>query len=141
MMQAQRTLIRLAFAQPLLPQAGEGTRHPYALFKTTIRAMAAEPSPYVVHLTISGRVQGVSYRVWLRAEAHVRGISGWTRNRANGDVEAVLAGAPEAVRTLCELCRSGPPMARVDQVLITEVAASALEAMGAETGFAVLQTV
>ncbi len=97
--------------------------------------------PLIVHLTISGRVQGVSYRVWLRAEAHVRGISGWTRNRANGDVEAVLAGEPEAVRTLCEICRSGPPMARVDQILITEGTPADLGAMGTESGFAVLPTV
>ncbi len=97
--------------------------------------------PLVVHLTISGRVQGVSYRVWLKAEADARGISGWTRNRGNGDVEAVLAGSPDAVRTLCELCRSGPPMARVDQILIDEAEASVLEPGGPGNSFTILPSV
>jgi acylphosphatase len=97
--------------------------------------------PLIVHLMISGRVQGVSYRVWLRAEALARGISGWTRNRANGDVEAVLAGPPEAVRSLSEICRSGPPAARVDQILIEDAEASALAENGTTDAFTVLPTV
>jgi acylphosphatase len=97
--------------------------------------------PLIVHLTISGRVQGVSYRVWLRAEALARGISGWTRNHGSGDVEAVLAGAPEAVQTLCEICRSGPPMARVDQILIQEVDASVLSKGAVMGSFSILASV
>jgi acylphosphatase len=97
--------------------------------------------PLAVHLTISGRVQGVSYRVWLKAEADARGVSGWTRNRGNGDVEAVLAGPPETVQTLCELCRSGPPMARVDQILIDEAEASVLESGGPRDSFVILPSV
>lgn len=103
--------------------------------------MADDPrQPLIVHLMISGRVQGVSYRVWLKAEADVRGISGWTRNRANGDVEAVLAGPPDAVQTLCELCRSGPPMARVDRILTEGAGPTALEPIGSSGTFAVLPT-
>jgi acylphosphatase len=104
--------------------------------------MASDPpkQPLIVHLMISGRVQGVSYRVWLKAEADARSLSGWTRNRANGDVEAVLAGPPEAVRSLAELCRSGPPMARVDQILIADAEPAALEPIGASGAFIVLPT-
>ncbi len=76
-----------------------------------------------VRLTISGRVQGVSYRVWTQAEASVRGLTGWVRNRANGDVEALVYGPAEVVQTFCEICRSGPPMARVDQILIEDTEA------------------
>ncbi len=104
--------------------------------------MADDPpkQKLILHLMISGRVQGVSYRVWLRAEAHVRGVTGWTRNRANGDVEAVVAGAPEDVQTLVEICRCGPPMARVDQILVEEVDVAALQVVRGETGFAILPT-
>jgi acylphosphatase len=101
----------------------------------------ASKQPLILHLMISGRVQGVSYRVWLKAEADARGLSGWTRNRANGDVEAVLAGPHETVRALCEICRSGPPMARVDQILMEEVEQAVLEAGGAMAAFAVLPSV
>jgi acylphosphatase len=104
--------------------------------------MAGDPAkpPLIFHLTISGRVQGVSYRVWLQAEALSRGIRGWTRNRANGDVEALLAGPADAVQALCELCRSGPPMARVDQILVADAEPSALEPAGAANAFAILPT-
>jgi acylphosphatase len=104
--------------------------------------MADDPaqSPHCVHLTISGRVQGVGYRAWLHREATARGIAGWARNRLHGDVEAVLAGAPEAVKALCDVCFSGPPAARVDRILIDEADPAALEAMGAATAFVVLPT-
>jgi acylphosphatase len=48
-------------------------------------------------LSIAGRVQGVGYRDWLVAEAMAAGLSGWVRNRADGSVEALLAGDAEAV--------------------------------------------
>ncbi len=92
------------------------------------------------HLMISGRVQGVSYRVWLQNEARALGVSGWTRNRANGDVEALLSGSPDAVQTLCELCRAGPPAAHVDRILIDEPEPSALDLMGAQGSFNILPT-
>jgi acylphosphatase len=67
-------------------------------------------------LVITGRVQGVGYRDWLVAEAEAAGVSGWVRNRADGSVEAILAGDPAAVARLVEACRSGPPAARVAAV-------------------------
>jgi acylphosphatase len=73
-------------------------------------------------------------------EAEARGIAGWARNRANGDVEAVLAGDAAAVQSLCELARSGPPMARVDQILIDEADPAAVEPAGASTSFNILPT-
>jgi acylphosphatase len=57
------------------------------------------------HAIIRGRVQGVGYRVWVEDEALRRGLAGWTRNRRDGSVEAVFAGAPEAVAAMIEACR------------------------------------
>ncbi|MCW2307212.1 acylphosphatase [Rhodobium gokarnense] len=68
------------------------------------------------HVLISGRVQGVGYRAWCRREAEERGLSGWVRNRQNGDVEAVFSGAPEVVEAIILACRKGPGWARVDHV-------------------------
>ena len=44
-----------------------------------------------------GRVQGVFFRDSVRREAEPRGVAGWARNRADGTVEAVFEGEPEAV--------------------------------------------
>jgi acylphosphatase len=68
------------------------------------------------HLVVSGRVQGVGYRDWLRFEAEARGISGWVRNREDGTVEAVVSGEREAVAALIEICREGPRLAVVSAI-------------------------
>ena len=45
---------------------------------------------------IRGRVQGIGYRAWTEDTALLNGIDGWVRNRADGAVEAVFAGSPQA---------------------------------------------
>ena len=41
---------------------------------------------------------------------------GWVRNRRDGTVEALFAGDPQAVHTMIDACRRGPPGARVAEV-------------------------
>lgn len=69
-----------------------------------------------VHVTISGRVQGVSYRAWTKARAEALGLKGWVRNLSDGRVEAVLAGPEKDVDAMIEACHEGPPAAAVDSV-------------------------
>ena len=71
-----------------------------------------------VHVRITGRVQGVGYRAWTVDEARRRGLSGWVRNRADGDVEAVFSGPAATVYDMIAACRRGPFSARVDHVMI-----------------------
>jgi acylphosphatase len=44
----------------------------------------------------------------------------------NGDVEALLAGPPDAVEVLCAACWRGPAHARVDKVEVVEADPAAL---------------
>jgi acylphosphatase len=67
-----------------------------------------------VLVRISGRVQGVWFRGWTIDEAEARGLRGWVRNRRDGSVEALFSGPADAVNEMVELCRRGPPAARVD---------------------------
>ena len=47
----------------------------------------------VRHVSVRGRVQGVGYRAFVEHHARQRGLEGWVRNRSDGSVEAVVAGA------------------------------------------------
>ncbi|GAB4289134.1 MAG: hypothetical protein Fur0025_23510 [Oscillatoriaceae cyanobacterium] len=64
---------------------------------------------------VSGKVQGVFYRVSTKEEAQLKGLSGWVRNLPDGAVEAVFEGTPEAVEDMINWCHIGPRGARVLQ--------------------------
>lgn len=67
-------------------------------------------------IRVSGRVQGVGYRASLQHEAHRCGVKGWVRNRRDGSVEALLQGSADAVASLIDWARRGPPAACVDDL-------------------------
>ncbi|MBP0491910.1 acylphosphatase [Pararoseomonas indoligenes] len=67
-------------------------------------------------LRIRGRVQGVGYRDWMVREAGAAGLSGWVRNRADGTVEALLAGEEDAVGSVLLAARRGPRGAYVEGI-------------------------
>jgi acylphosphatase len=68
----------------------------------------------VRHVIVRGRVQGVGFRMFVEDTAAMHGVEGWVRNRRDGSVEAVFAGAPEAVRAVIGACRRGPGGAWVE---------------------------
>jgi acylphosphatase len=72
------------------------------------------------HLKISGRVQGVGFRYHMIRVARELGITGWVRNRRDGSVEAMVAGAPDAVGKIIAWTRRGPGHAVVTAVEISE---------------------
>ncbi len=71
------------------------------------------------HLIITGRVQGVFFRVETQRAALRFGVTGWVRNQYDGSVEAVAEGTGTDVQSLIQWCHAGPPNARVDHVKIT----------------------
>jgi acylphosphatase len=71
-------------------------------------------SPVRRHVRATGRVQGVFLRESTRREAQRRGVAGWVRNCADGTVEAVFEGTPDAVASLVDFTRAGPGHAHVD---------------------------
>ncbi len=68
------------------------------------------------HCFVSGRVQGVAFRYYTYQEAQRLGISGWVRNLADGRVEVLAYGTPDAVEKLCAWLHEGPSLAYVTDV-------------------------
>ena len=77
-------------------------------------------------LIVHGRVQGVGFRWAIARAAESRGVSGWAANRADGTVEAVLEGDPDAVESVLRLSREGPRGAQVERVDVAEEEPEAL---------------
>ena len=73
-----------------------------------------------VHVMISGRVQGVFFRAETERMAKNLKLTGWVRNREDGRVEALFEGEDKAVDKMVDWCYSGPPGARVDNVIIDD---------------------
>ena len=86
--------------------------------------------PARVRLGISGRVQGVSYRLHAQAKARSLGLTGWVRNRDDGRVEALAEGPADALDEFIAWCGSGPQFARVTGVEILERHAGPAECAG-----------
>ena len=87
-----------------------------------------------VRVRIEGGVQGVGYRYWTERVAGGLGLDGWVRNRRDGSVEAVFAGAADDVAQMLERCKDGPRSAYVTAVQVVE------EGGDAPDGFDVLPT-
>jgi acylphosphatase len=77
-------------------------------------------------LIVHGRVQGVGFRWAIARAAESRGVAGWVTNRADGTVEAVLEGEPEAVESVVRVSREGPRGAQVERVEVAEEEPEAL---------------
>lgn len=74
------------------------------------------PETICQHLFISGRVQGVGYRIALESTARGLQVDGWVRNCRDGRVEALVQGLTPAVEALVHWCHRGPSAARVETV-------------------------
>lgn len=69
---------------------------------------------------VSGQVQGVFFRASAARRARELGVSGHALNLADGTVEVLAIGPPDAVKALSDWLAIGPPAARVASVGIRE---------------------
>jgi acylphosphatase len=66
--------------------------------------------------TVSGRVQGVGFRWFVRGQAMGLGLKGWTANQSDGSVAVVAEGPGPMVEQLREALERGPAGASVANV-------------------------
>lgn len=73
------------------------------------------------HLYITGRVQGVFYRLSTQEKAKKLGLNGWVKNVYSPDfngVEAVFEGPKDKVEQMVAWCHQGSSASKVDQVRV-----------------------
>lgn len=71
-----------------------------------------------LHILVSGRVQGVGFREFVRRSAERFGVCGYAKNLVSGEVEVVADGSKLALDEFLVLLEKGPPAGRVDRVQI-----------------------
>jgi len=69
-----------------------------------------------IRMVITGRVQGVGFRFFVSQMGRDLGLSGWVRNLADGGVELLADGEPQAIAALRSAVRRGPAGANVAAV-------------------------
>jgi acylphosphatase len=97
-----------------------------------------EDTKLVRRVVVEGYVQGVGYRYFVRRAALRFGVSGWVANRADGSVEALVAGPVADVERLLSEMRRGPYGAEVRSVTLAD---PALEDEPTPAGFDIRPTV
>ncbi|MFW5846568.1 MAG: acylphosphatase [Nanoarchaeota archaeon] len=69
-----------------------------------------------VRLYISGAVQGVFFRAFIRENAEKLDVKGFTRNLEDGRVEVFLEGDSSKVNQMIDICKQGPKHSIVKKV-------------------------
>lgn len=71
-----------------------------------------------VRVYITGTVQGVFYRGFIKENAEKHNIKGFVRNLEDGRVEAFFEGNGDEVNKMIEICKKGPKHSKVRNVEI-----------------------
>jgi acylphosphatase len=74
-----------------------------------------------LHATVTGQVQGVGFRYYVKRHADMLGISGYVRNLPEGKLDVLAEGNPEALDQLTKLLELGPSGAVVYDIVIDRV--------------------
>ncbi len=65
---------------------------------------------------VTGRVQGVGFRQFVATRARGLGLTGWVKNDPGGSVTVVAEGPRKTLDDFLDHLRTGPSLARVEDV-------------------------
>ena len=74
-----------------------------------------------IHFLVTGRVQGVYFRMHTRQQALRHGLTGWVRNLPDGHVEGMASGEAAGLLALRQWLQQGPDLAMVTNVAVQEL--------------------
>jgi len=69
-----------------------------------------------LHAIVSGRVQGVFFRDFVREQSERLQVTGWVRNLPDATVEVLAEGVESAISCLVRMLEIGSPYSHVDEV-------------------------
>ena len=73
-------------------------------------------------ILIKGKVQGVWFRNWFAKNAQYLKLKGYIHNLNNiNEVESIIQGNFKSIEKIILLSKKGPPMAKVDKIILNEV--------------------
>lgn len=82
----------------------------------------------MINVIITGRVQGVGFRQYVKYKARKLNIIGWVKNLpastpggSDGKVEAMLDGSQENLNIMLKILRKGPMTAEVKHVEVIHI--------------------
>tara|TARA_Y100000034_G_C6876977_1_gene401244 strand:- start:983 stop:1255 length:273 start_codon:yes stop_codon:yes gene_type:complete len=78
-------------------------------------------------IKITGTVQGVFFRKFVKDNADELDVRGYIRNMDDGSLEIVLEGRDEVVNDMLERCKKGPNHSEVKEVEVEEIKHQGLE--------------
>jgi acylphosphatase len=71
-------------------------------------------------IVVSGIVQGVFYRQFIKDNAEEFKLKGFVRNLEDGNVEIIAEGEGENIKKMVEACKKGPSHAQIRNVSVEE---------------------
>ena len=71
-------------------------------------------------ITISGKVQGVFFRAFIKEKADDLDITGFAKNESDGIVYVEAEGEEELLKTFVAWCKQGPRLAHVSDCIVRE---------------------
>ena len=74
-----------------------------------------------IKIKISGIVQGVFFRKFIKEKADELSLKGFIRNLENGDVEVVVEGKDEHTNKMLLICKKGSPHSEVKNMEFEEI--------------------
>jgi|TARA_B100001971_G_C17955539_1_gene414743 acylphosphatase len=67
-------------------------------------------------IIISGTVQGVFFRNFVKEQAEKLGLKGFARNLDDGRVEVIVEGRDENVNEMVKKCKQGPAQSEIKEI-------------------------
>lgn len=86
-----------------------------------MKKLATNADVETLRVRVTGKVQGVGFRMSTVRQAHSLGVAGWVRNLEDGSVEALLQGEHDCIDQMLSWLRIGPSAAQVKDIESEEV--------------------